>query len=487
VRRFECPRCQTAFPSDRGDDDAFVECPSCGALAMASGEGTGVDEGALARNLSSAHDVASLRRGLETTVEGDSADDGSDAAVDRSEASRSGEGRGIFHGLLGVDPPPVATSPPTPGAPARANAGLDLGLDDDFSGDFNVPVSRPAPPTSRSSSSSPPPKRTATTDPPAAEAPPTLGDDALGALEAAFDTLALAPTAARGGSDGLTDDERRFLHNVMGAAPPPPPPRPAKVEKPPPRPPEKPGVPRPAPPPLKRKSTSAGFLLSAETREAAFLALKGLRGQAAVELPSAGAQDREVTVPTSDDAPASGRTSGAASVQAGPLVDFAADPVLASTRAPRPRPTVWRDVHKGALAAAIVLGVLVGTGVGAAVAPAKTQRNDARARAELALADGNRYYEVARYDDALGKFKNAINNDRTYAPAHRAKGAALAKQAMMAAQTQQGEQAQRLWDEAAAAYREYLALEPSAIDAADIKDALARRGVSPVSTGRSDG
>ena len=132
-------------------------------------------------------------------------------------------------------------------------------------------------------------------------------------------------------------------------------------------------------------------------------------------------------------------------------------------------------------------GLAVGAGVGAAVTPAKAPRNDARARAELALADGNRYYEVARYDDALGKFKNAINNDRTFAPAHRAKGAALAKQAMMAAQTQQGEQAQRLWDEAAAAYREYLALEPSAIDAADIKDALTRRGVAPVSTGRSDG
>ena len=43
------------------------------------------------------------------------------------------------------------------------------------------------------------------------------------------------------------------------------------------------------------------------------------------------------------------------------------------------------------------------------------------------------------------------------------------------------------WDEAAAAYREYLALEPSAIDAGDIKDALARRGVAPVTTGTSDG
>jgi hypothetical protein len=473
VLRFECPRCQTVFSRDRGDDDAFVECPSCGALAMAAGDATGVDENALVRNLSSTHDVESLRRSLESTTEGEPADDETRASADRGDERG---GAGIFNRLLGVDEPRAAT-------PAAAAGGLDLGLDDDFSGDFNVPAARPPAPAPRSSSSSSSSPRRAAPEGPTLESPPTLGEDALGALEAAFDTLASAPATPRAAGDGLTDDERRFLHNVMGSAPPPPPPRAAKVDKPPPRPPERPGVPRPAPPPLKKKIAGAGFFLSAETREAAFIALTGARGRRETEGPPL------VSEPEPNAPIRSSSTPASVSASAGPLLDghAAAEPVQAPTRAPRPRPSVWGELRKGALAAAIVVGMMAGAGVGAAGAPAQAQRNDARARAELALADGNRYYEVARYDDALGKFKNAINNDRTYAPAHRAKGAALAKQAMMAAQTQQGEQAQRLWDEAAAAYREYLALEPSAIDAADIKDALARRGVTPVSTGRSDG
>jgi hypothetical protein len=482
VVRFECPRCQTVFSRDRGDDDAFVECPSCGALAMAAGDATGVDENALARNLSSSHDVESLRRGLESTTEGEPADDEPRASAD---SSNERAGAGVFNRLLGVDETRAA-------APAAAAGGLDLGLDDDFSGDFNVPAARPPALAPRSSSSSPSSSsRRAAPEGPTLESPPTLGEDALGALEAAFDTLALAPATPRAAGDGLTDDERRFLHNVMGSAPPPPPPRSAKVDKPPPRPPERPGVPRPAPPPLKKKAAGAGFLLSAETRETAFIALTGARGRRETEGPPLVSEpDRSAPIqPSSASLATSTSVAASASAAAGPLLDgdAAAEPVQAPTRTPRPRPSVWGELRKGALAAAIVVGVVAGAGVGAAVAPAQAQRNDARARAELALADGNRYYEVARYDDALGKFKNAINNDRTYAPAHRAKGAALAKQAMMAAQTQQGEQAQRLWDEAAAAYREYLALEPSAIDAADIKDALARRGVTPVSIGRSDG
>jgi hypothetical protein len=290
---------------------------------------------------------------------------------------------------------------------------------------------------------------------------------------------------------GLSDDERRFLQNVAGAAPPPPPPRPAKVAKPPPRPPEKPGVPRPAPPPLKKKAASTGLALSPEAREAAFIPLKVKRPPPRVVTEPAPPppHDPEITAP--HDVASPRRPRPASPEPTAPLVtDANAEDVTAGearARAPRSRPTVWRDLHKGAFAAAILVGLLVGAGAGAALAPSSPKRNDARARAELALADGNRYYEAARYDDALGKFKNAINNDRTFAPAHRAKGAALAKQAMLAAQTQQGEQAQQLWDEAAAAYREYLALEPSAIDATDIKDALARRGIAPVTTGTSDG
>lgn len=521
--RFECPRCQTVFTRDRGDDDAFVECPSCGALAMSAGEATGVDSDALARNLSSTHDIAALQARQDATADGDAvASDSTQAPSDEGNVEDSGAsprpglsderpgGGGIFNNLLGVGdddlpaPPPMAP-PPTelPSARARGQggaAGLDLGLDDEL-GDFDLPVSQrqPAAPARRPA----PPKRAAREEaaPPAPPPPPpevsaSLGDDALGALEAAFDTLASAPVRPAASAAGLSDDERRFLENVMGSGPPPPPPRAAKVSKPPPRPPEKPGVPRPAPPPLKKKAASTGFALSPEAREAAFIPLKVKRPPPRVVAeppppPPPVREDPEITAPN-DVAPPRRQRPAAATEPAAPLVtESPGDDVTAvearRTRAPRPRPTVWRDLHKGALAAAILVGLLAGAGAGAALAPSPQKRNDARARAELALADGNRYYEAARYDDALGKFKNAINNDRTYAPAHRAKGAALAKQAMMAAQTQQGDQAQKLWDEAAAAYREYLALEPSAIDAADIKDALARRGVAPVTTGTSDG
>jgi hypothetical protein len=519
VLRFECPRCQTVFTRDRGDDDAFVECPSCGALAMSAGEATGVDSDALARNLSSTHDIAALQGRLDATADGDAASDSTQAPSgddsDQGSADDSGlsarpdvsderpAGGGIFNNLLGgiadddLPAPPPLAPPPNVDAPSRAagNAGLDLGLDDEL-GDFDLPATRQKP------SSTPPkpaaPKRSARTEapptppPPAPEVAASLGDDALDALGAAFDTLASAPARAQPSAAGLSDDERRFLENVMGSAPPPPPPRPAKVAKPPPRPPEKPGVPRPAPPPLKKKPTSTGFALSPEAREAAFIPLKVKRPPPRVTEPPPPPpppvnDDPEITAPN-DLAPrrprpapepvAPARTAGA---------EVTEIEARSKAPAPRPRPTVWRDLHKGALAAAIVVGLLVGAGAGAALAPPQQQRHDARARAELALADGNRYYEAARYDDALGRFKNAINNDRTYAPAHRAKGAALAKQAMMAAQTQQGDQAQKLWDEAAAAYREYLTLEPSAIDAADIKDALARRGLSPVAAGTSDG
>jgi hypothetical protein len=508
VLRFECPRCQTVFTRDRGDDDALVECPSCGALAMSAGEATGVDSDALARNLSSTHDIAALQGRLDATADGDATSDSTQSPSDDGSADDGGPdasderpaGGGIFNNLLGgmadddlPAPPPMSPPPrsPTPDAPGvTRDGGIDLGLDDEL-GDFDLPAVRQRPPSTPPTPPKPAAtaKRAGATNPPAAPPPlevaASLGDDALDALGAAFDTLAAAPPRPRAAGDGLSDDERRFLENVMGSSPPPPPPRPAKVAKPPPRPPEKPGVPRPAPPPLKKR-TSTGFALSPETREAAFIPLKAKRPPPRVVEPPPPpvSDDPEITAPN-DLAPRRPRPVAAPATtpaQQAPAEVTEVEP-RPQARPRRPRPTVWRDLHKGALAAAILAGLLVGAGVGAALAPPQQQRNDARARAELALADGNRYYQVARYDDALGKFKNAINNDRTYAPAHRAKGAALAKLASQ----QQGDQAQKLWDEAAIAYREYLALEPAAIDAADIKDALARRGMAPVGAGVSDG
>src|SRR5690349_17158043 len=52
--RFECPRCQTMFMKDTGGEAAFVECPSCGALALPAGDHS---DDALSRALSGPQNV----------------------------------------------------------------------------------------------------------------------------------------------------------------------------------------------------------------------------------------------------------------------------------------------------------------------------------------------------------------------------------------------------------------------------------------------
>lgn len=529
--RFECPRCQTVFTRDRGEDDAFVECPSCGALAMSAGEATGADSNALARTLSSTHDISGLNPAV---IAQRAADDSDDASVrterpsletsplgDSVDDSGDGEGvggGGIFAGLLGPDGPggdvddasglslgrstpatgagPALTrGPVAPVAPTNRHESLDLGLSDEL-GDFELPSTAPANKALSPAQKSPRPNRRGDADrprpaplPPPPEVAASLSDDAMGALEAAFDTMAARPMEEK--RDGLTDDERRFLENVAGAGPPPPAPRGA-ANKPPPRPPERPGVPRAAPPPRKKRPPPTALTLSAEAKAAAFIPLR--RAAPPAPAPSLVARndsaqqfstDPEVTAPGHDAPPprpaaTATRPKPAAAAEAA-VVDSTPKRVV------RERPTVMGGLSKMALAAAVLVGLIGGGAVGAATAPQSAKRNDGRARAELALADGNHYYDAGRFDDAVGRYKNAINNDRTYAPAHRAKGAALAKLAQLSQQAQQGAQAQSQWDEAAAAYREYLVLEPSAIDAADIKEALSRRGLSPVAGGLGTG
>jgi hypothetical protein len=524
VLRFECPRCQTVFTRDRGEDDAFVECPSCGALAMSAGEATGADSNALARTLSSTHDISGLnpavlaqraaddsddasvrteRPSLETSPHGDSVDDSGDG---------EGVGGGIFAGLLGPDGPggdiddgsglSLGRAAPTPSAlpavarapvgPSNRHESLDLGLGDEL-GDFELPSTAPANKALSPAQKSPRPNRRGDADRPRPAPPPpppevsaSLSDDAMGALEAAFDSMAARPTEEK--RDGLTDDERRFLENVAGAGPPPPAPRGA-ANKPPPRPPERPGVPRAAPPPRKKRPPPTALTLSAEAKAAAFIQLK--RAAPPSPTPSLARSDSAQQLSTDPEVTAPGHDAAPPRPPATPNrpKPAAADAVVDSApkRVVRERPTLMGGLPKLALAAAVVVGLIGGGAVGAATAPEGAKRNDARARAEFALADGNRYYDAARFDDAVGRYKNAINNDRTYAPAHRAKGAALAKLAQLSQQAQQVAQAQSQWDEAAAAYREYLVLEPSAIDAADIKEALSRRGLSPVAGGLGTG
>jgi tetratricopeptide (TPR) repeat protein len=118
----------------------------------------------------------------------------------------------------------------------------------------------------------------------------------------------------------------------------------------------------------------------------------------------------------------------------------------------------------------ILLALAGGGALGAfIIAPQPKPASTPRARAELKLASGNRFYDQGRFDDALGEFRAALTIDPTFSLALRAKGTALAK-------------LQR-FDEAQVAYTEYLRLEPGALDAADVKAAIDRRGPPPATGG----
>jgi len=447
------------FTPDKGDADAYVECPSCGAMAMSVGEATD----ALARNLSSTHDAGQLQdRTTESPVEDEDEDSG---LVNRDPSLvHNFAGAGIFSGLLDVPEKTAAPPPPVVG-------GLDLGLEDEL-GDFELPATAPgnpalspqkktAPPKKAASSSSAAPPKRATPIEQNDDVSASFGDDALDALGAAFDSMAQRPSQARG-ADGLSDDERSFLR---ADAPPPSNEPKAPPRRPPPRPPGKPGERRQPPPPRAKKRdrvASTGIALSAEAKEAAFLPLK------ASSSPPAPVVDTDVR-------PRAQRQAAAAAGEATlPGGSVPVEPTQVLTRpkqgpAPREKPTVLGGVPIWAMAAAVVIGLLGGGAAGAFTAPAPVKRNDARGHAEEKLIEGNRFYAAQRWADALASYKAALNYDRAFPLAHRAKGAALAR-------------AER-YDEAAEAYRDYLALEPSAIDAGDIKEALVRRGVAPVAGG----
>ena len=523
--RFECPRCQTAFTREKVDDDeAFVECPSCGAMAMSAGDATSADGDALARALSSTHDIPTgmqptpsmstdLESGASTPLAGDPSD------------PFGGAGAGVFSGLIAGQPTEQHTAPPTsmtrdelddPPSSARADvtdagrrapsaADFDLGLDDEFGDDFRVPSgARPA--ASRPPRAAAPAREPSL--PPGLREPPAdarsialvgsaLDDDAFGALEAAFNDMTERPAPRRG---ELTDDERAFLSGAprrdpwvdeSRGAPPPrrPPPRhsssptaaanvskpPARRAKPPPR----------ASAPAPTAERPRALALSPEAREAAFLPLKA-DGKADVVAPAARAGSAASTSAgrgVDDKAERDGAARANAARKAARLRELGI--VRPERPAPRPTPTVFGDVSAFALVGVVVLGILLGGGAGAALAMRDQGRQQApltaRARAEQQFVEGNRAYDAAvqlasrgdaasataaqtRFGDAVGYYKAAINIDRTYALAYRAKGAALAKQ--------------QRWDEAAVAYRDYLDLERDAIDAADVREALARRGLA---------
>lgn len=498
--RFECPRCQTVFVKDIGDA-AFVECPSCGALALPAGDAT---EGQLGRAVSGSHpNPVALSMPSEPSVPS------APAVSDPGQAPASG----IFSALLedsaqrielpaaalvpGIDAPtaptgyelPRTAEPAADPRPAAAPKGADAGLDVDWNkdlGDFDFPA---LPARTASPSSDGPTSPFTTPVPPMQQLPrealdalararssgsdegeavqsgegdPTapggrpapwsaLSDEAFGDLERAFDDLALKPPVRRGG--GLSPDEQRLLRGPPARGKDKPPPMRKKGPD------EVSGRMTPPPPPGKRsakggRARPSHFELSDETRRAAFLPLTS-EARTRPHLDQGPAVDHDRAEP----AVVGSRATASSSAEETDLVRERKE------RAPRPVPSVWKGLSAPVVIGLILLALTGGGALGAfVVAPQPKPPSTPRARAELKLANGNRFYEQGRFDDALGEFRAALTIDPTYSIAHRAKGTALAK-------------LQR-FDEAQTAYSEYLRLEPGGLDATDVKAAIDRRGPS---------
>jgi hypothetical protein len=361
--------------------------------------------------------------------------------------ARSGS-PGMFAGLLGqsINTGPMAALRPVTG-------GVDLGLGDDLDFQLPVPSARAAPtkpPQPADKPVSGPTPRAPTPSPTRVAAPssPDISDDALSAMEAAFDEMASRPQV-RPTHAGLTDEERSFLSEPPVAAAPPV--RPVSV---PPRPAAKPGPrPRTAATPVAMSPSRLSRApaapvpavrelgLSAEARQAAFLSSAPAKSKPPSVAPRALV---EATLPEATIKPMA--TRGRELVEMEPVV---AAPV-----------GLWSGLRVAACIGIAVVGVVVGAALGAVSAPKAEQDSTPHGRAMINLADGNRYFDQQRYDDALGQYKAALSLDKTLAEGHRAKGSALAKLGRH--------------DEAADAYAEYLLLAPTSADAADFKAAIAR-------------
>lgn len=457
--RFECPRCQTVFVKDTTGEAAFVECPSCGALALPTGDATDGDH--LARAMSGTHGTLGL------VTQADQPPLNSDPGMSEPGAVPS-TGPGIFSGLLVRDP--SGPSAPAPG-PVLSDPSLDFDFTKDLDLELPTDPARAAPSARppRPARAEAPPARTATGGVHAlpAEALASLAgtddevtggkapwggfsDEAFGDLEKAFDEMALRPQPRARGKGGLSPDEAAFLRGSGSDTDPGGEPREPG-----------PGARRAAPPlrPPPRRTTKPArarpshLTLSDEAKRLAFL-------PARTEAPP---RRRSEDFDAAQPEPALERRLEAVRT-VGPSPETTE--LVREKRAPRaPVPSPFAGLTFVRVAAVVLFATVLGAAGGFVLTPAPAPANTPRARAELKLADGNKFYDEGRYDDALGKFREAANTDGTFAPAHRAKGAALAK-------------LQR-FDEAAESYARYLDLEPSALDAADAKEAIKRREKQP--------
>lgn len=228
------------------------------------------------------------------------------------------------------------------------------------------------------------------------------------------------------------------------------------------------------PPSLTRRKRPAHLSLSEEAKALAGIPIQPEAGSQnlALELTRGAA----ATGTTTNEPPARPRASSnddEGRSRPSPEARFAAEQTevtdqVRAARPPKPRaaevpeePGTFAGFTVMRIAALLFVAVLVGLGTGVAVAPTPEPKpTTPRTRAEQQFSEGNRFYSEGRFDDALGSYRGAIAMDRTFAPAHRAKAAALAKQ--------------KRGDEAASAYRAYLEMSPGAVDAAQVREVLQR-------------
>jgi len=277
-----------------------------------------------------------------------------------------------------------------------------------------------------------------------------FGDDAFGALEQAFDEVAKKPEprpfvddTAKHLTLASVDSQTNEVHINSADAP-----RPPRA---------------PAPPPLKlRRIDSVPHLsLSAEAIELAALPIRpeevsGPHGFSAKPPKRPTLEPRKAPDAAPAPAPAPAATTGPE--PKGPTARPRAEGTASLVDEVPPTFSGFSALRV-ILAFVVFLGI--GGGVGVLIAPDETPKAaTSRTRAERQFADGNRWYDQGRFDDALGAYRGAIAVDRTFAPAHRGAGAALAKQERYA--------------EAAEAYATYLEVAPDAVDSDQVKAILAR-------------
>jgi tetratricopeptide (TPR) repeat protein len=493
------------FVKDMGGEAAFVECPSCGALALPAGE---QGDDALARNMSGSHDGPVNTVADQAPVLSDAGTDSggapsgpmySDPSVPNGAGAMfsdpggiPGTGAGIFSNLLATGDPsgPSDAAPaqePPPEEPARAESGLNFNFGDDLDVDFgNLPGTNPV--LAQMAPARPVAKAAAKAaaknarEAPAKDAPsgartaggavlalPTdaldglaeaastdsgeekvpwggMSDEAFGDLEKAFDEMALRPQP-KGRKGGLSADDAAFLKGETtdpgGHTAGPPGRRPA-----PPRPP-----PRRSTKPTRARPPH--LTLSDEAKRLAFLPLKA---EAAPRKVFDESLDRRSDRPDSRAEP---KLERRLEVAADKAVSAETTDLVREKKQARVVPSAMQGLTFLRVAALVLLATVLGAAGGFFLTPQPQRPNTPRARAELKLAEGNKFYAEGRFDDALGVYREASRTDPTYALAHRAVGAALAK-------------LQR-FDDASSEYQKYLDLEPSALDAADVKDAVSRR------------